>query len=1014
MLCAFYTATAFEKHKVVFQIDTITSDTLIFSMIGYETYPTAIKPNTGKMLVKMKSTIAALHEVNVYNTGYRTARVRDQVGAVDVIGTPKLERSLSKDMLSRIENLSPGMLFNYGQAGETDRFLVRGRSTISADARPLIVLDNFPYEGDIENINPNDIESVSILKDASAASIWGARAANGVIVMTSKKGRAGTTKIELRSSLSVRERPDLNNISRISSSDLVDLTKELYAQGVFAASESGTLAGITSPIPQAVEILIAGEPDMNANLEALKNNDVRKDISKYLYAPQVLQQYNLSLRGGQEKISYFLTAGYDQEAGSLRGTHENRINLRSNIGYALSDRIKLDFTTLYTRNTRKNGHNTGLDIGAFHQDIWNYSSYDRLVDQSGNPTTLYPVLRKGYIDTVGNGRLLDWNYSPVAEIEREEHINDGHNLLYATGLNYRIMDFLHIDLKYQYENQRNKNSSLYKEDSYYARHHVNMFSQLPNEQDVIRILPVGAIYNNAEMNTSAHQFRSQLNLDKQIGEHHITGLAGYEIRHKRMRNYTYAPYYGYNTTYNTVVNNLNYETYYPILFNNSTSLIQNSSGVYSGTDNFLSYYGNLHYNYNSRYFLETNIRRDEANLFGVATNQKGTPLWSIGAAWDLSREQFYKSEFIPYLKTRISYGANGNISRATSAYTTMSVRSGNSHRLLIGTIQNPPNENLRWEQVKMLNIGVEFGLKNQILSGRIDLYNKNSTDLLALIPTDATYGFSSVYANSAEMNTKGIEVQLNGQAKLGPIRWNGNLNYSYNKNKVTKYLMPIASAGNPYVVATAITPLIDHPLYAVFSYPWAGLHPETGRAQGLIDGQITEDYASIYNMPLQDMHFHGPLQSPHYGNFLHTFSYGKFAVSFNISYRFGGYFRAPSLYHSGVRGATGGVHGDYARRWQQPGDELNTYVPVVDYTVNTERDFFYRNAQVHVYKSDVVRLEDINSTYSLRLGKKTLTLIANATQLGMLWTAAPDGIDPYFVNTVLSRPHFSFGANLTF
>ncbi|WDF68685.1 SusC/RagA family TonB-linked outer membrane protein [Sphingobacterium oryzagri] len=993
------------------------SDTLAISLIGYRAKRLVYGQLSEPYRILLSPLNNMLEDVQVVSTGYSRANSRDNVGAADVIGQNKLDRSVSRDILSRIENNSPGLLFNHGQAAETDRFLVRGRSSISADARPLVVLDNFPYEGDLENINPNDIESVTVLKDALAASIWGARAANGVIVLTSKKGNREKTSVELRSYLSLRDRPDLYNISQISSSDLIDLTKELYERGLFDGASSGNLYGQTNAIPKAAEILIAGDPDSEAQLDALRGIDVRSDISRYLYRPEFLQQYNVNLRGLQGKADYFISAGYDKGQHELVGAGENRLNLRSNIGYAISEKLRIDLTTLYTRNISENGHNRGMEIGAFGRSIFSYQPYDRLIDDAGNPAAIYPALRKGYVDTIGSGRLLDWTYRPLEEIDREQHTTDRQNLLYAVGLNYRMLDFLTLDLKYQYENQNSRLSALYAADSYYALHQINQYSQLGTDGSINRIVPLGAIYHNEEDRTTAHQGRGQLNLDKRFADHHLSGFTGYEIRHKKARLNRYAPYYGYNTEYSTVVSALDFLTYYPLLQSGSQQRIENSQFLSSGTDNFVSAYGSLNYSYAGRYFVESSMRRDEANLFGVNTNQKGTPLWSVGGAWEISKEPFYKSGLLPYLKARLTYGVNGNISRATSAYTTMLMLSGVSHPNLAGQINNPPNADLRWEQVKMVNFGLEFASKGQHLWGRVDIYNKNSDDLLALIPTDATYGFSSVYANSAEMNTKGIDLQLNGQANIGRVNWQANLNYSHNRNRVTRYLMPRASTGNVYVTAGAISPLVDHPLYSVFSYRWGGLNSQTGQPQGYVEDAISDDYSAIYSSALEDMQFHGSLQPTHFGNLLNSFSYKAVSLSFNISYRFGGFFRNPSLYNSGLIYGLGG-HGDYAQRWQQPGDELSTHVPAFDYTQNASRDFFYQNAEVHIMKSDVIRLEDINVSYRFALARRknspSMTLIFNAAQLPMLWAAAPGGIDPYFVNSAITRPRFSFGANLSF
>src|SRR5690606_14353626 len=187
---------------------------------------------------------------------------------------------------------------------------------------------------------------------------------------------------------------------------------------------------------------------------------------------------------------------------------------------------------------------------------------------------------------------------------------------------------------------------------------------------------------------------------------------------------------------------------------------------------------------------------DEANLFGVSSNMRGTPLWSIGAKWQLNRESWYTWDWLPVVNPRVTYGVNGNISRAASALTTAYLYSGGTtHRYPTATVVRPPNDQLRWERVKMLNLGLDFSLKGSVLSGSIEYYDKTATDLLAQTPTDPTLGFSSVFANVASMKGKGWDIQLNSLNIKKALRWQSNLIYSYAANKVTEYLMPVSSVG---------------------------------------------------------------------------------------------------------------------------------------------------------------------------------------------------------------------------
>jgi hypothetical protein len=338
---------------------------------------------------------------------------------------------------------------------------------------------------------------------------------------------------------------------------------------------------------------------------------------------------------------------------------------------------------------------------------------------------------------------------------------------------------------------------------------------------------------------------------------------------------------------------------------------------------------------------------------------------------------------------------------------------------LTGSIQSPPNENLRWERVKTFNTGIDFALKNEIISGSIEYYVKNGTDLLAQAPTDPTYGFSTFYGNVADMKGKGWDIQLNSRNLSGALKWTSNLIFSSAKQKVTTYLMPISNSPVPYL-GGGISPIVGKPLYNIFSYRWEGLDPLNGDPIGYYEGKASKDYNKIYNSTkLDSLIDNGPIQPLVFGALRNTLTYQNFTFSFNISYKFGGYFRAKSVTYSGINAGKGG-HGDYAQRWQQPGDEIRTHVPSYIAINNENRDLFYRNSDVLVQKSDVIRLEDLNLSYALnkssirKLPFKSVSLFVYASNLGMLWKANNIGIDPYYNNVPSERMKIAIGTNLTF
>lgn len=1004
-----------------FSIGVSLPDTIRVSLVGYAPFKLRIASPHELLRIKLQAQTAVLDEVAVVSTGYQRIPKERATGSFDLIDNELLNRSVSPDFLTRLENLSPGLQFNKGDAAETDPFLIRGRSTITADAQPLVVLNDFPYDGDLANINPNDIESVSVLKDAAAASIWGARAANGVIVITTKKGKTAKPRIELNTNVTLQAKPDVYNVSWMSSADRIDWEQRLFEQGYYDGAKLGnTLAWRVNAIPEAVELMIANEADLAAALNRLRQQDARRDIERYFYQNSINQQYNLNISGAQDKLTYFFSAGYDANRSNLVGQHNERVSLRSAGTYRLTDKLQLQATMQYIQSKEQVGDNPGMNTSIGY-GLNGLSPYTRLVDEHGLALPVHSYYRKGFIDTAGAGNFLDWNFRPYDEIGLQRTTNNIRDILVNGTARYEILKGLQAEILYQYQYQQQKDQTVTNEQSFTARNRINRFTQInPVTGTITYPVPLGGMLQTADNATRSHQGRAQLNFTKSWHDkHHVDAIAGVEIRSKQTDGMSYF-YYGYRPQYNAFNVNVDFVNTYPLTVSTGNSRIPSGTNGLTGlTDNFFSLYANGAYTYDSKYTFSASMRKDEANLFGVSSNMRGTPLWSLGAKWQVDREAWYTWDWLPILSPRVTYGVNGNISRAASALTTAYLYSGGiTHRYPTATVVRPPNDRLRWERVKMLNLGLDFSLKGNVLSGSIEYYDKTATDLLAQTPTDPTLGFSSVFANVASMKGRGWDIQLNSLNLDRSLRWQTSLIYSYAVNKVTEYLMPVSNVGRSYLTAlTAVQPIVGMPLYTAYSFPWAGLDPQTGAPRSYLNGEVSMDYNAIYNnTTLDELKYHGPVQPVHYGALRNTFSFRQFTLSFNISYKFGYYFRVPTVINNAIVGGWDG-HGDYALRWQQPGDERFTHVPAMIYPVNVNRDNVYRYASVHILKGDHIRLEDVNLSYTFRRTKKlpfqSMRVFVYAANLPMLWAANNRHIDPYFNNVPRTAGSFALGMNLT-
>jgi len=1001
-------------------------DTLMISYIGFESYILVVDGSQLQVTAKLTRSSTEMESV-VISTGFEKLPRERATGSFSFINNDLLNRSVSTNVLSRIENLAPGILFNRGDAAGTDALLVRGRSTIYADAQPMIVVDNFPYEGDIGNINPNDVENITVLKDAAAASIWGARAANGVIVITTRRGQSQKPKVELNVNTTFQARPDIYNVSTVSSPAYIALEKFLYEEGHYSST-------IDNPQPYPLSPVVAmlvdrdngviAEAEANQQIEALKLNDVRKDISKYFYQPLLNQQYNINVNGSAEYLNYYLSAGYDHNKPSLVGESYQRINIQSLNTFKITNWWKLEAGIKYLGSKQSRGNNAGVNFTDPVQTK-RFNPYASLVDGHGNPLPFYGSYRKSYLDTVGQGMLLDWLNRPVEEISKRRQGIQLRDYLLNLGTSISILPSLTADIRYQYEKQLTADQLLHSQESFYTRNMINSFSQLDYDAGTItRPVPMGGIMDMVNTELTSHQGRAQLNYNTLLREkNRISITAGYEVRSLVTTSDMFR-FYGYNEEHSTIDSRVDYVTYFPRIGYPSGQPVPNSQFMTKTTDRFLSAFANAAYEYDQKYILSASGRKDEANLFGVKTNQKGSPFWSAGLAWIASNESFYKSGWLPFLKLRATYGYNGNISRLASAYTTAMYNTSARHPFPVAFIQTPPNENLRWEKVRMTNLGLDFATRNKRLSGSAEYYWKYAGDLMAPALVDPTLGIPpltqpSFFGNVASMKTRGLDVELHSINTNGRVGWTSSVIFSLVRSALTEYHVPIGNGGN-YLGGNTITPVIGKPIYAMFSFPWGGLDGASGDPNGYLDGKLSQDYPAIMSStPLDSMVYNGAVQPVYFGAIMNTVSWKGFSLSANISYKGGYVFRRISIDYADMFSSWNG-HGDYEKRWQHPGDENVTHVPGMKYPADNTRDEFYRMSDVLVEKGDHIRLEDINLSYAVnrqklpRLPFQQVRLFTYISNLGVLWKAGKAVADPYYNNTARERTRYSLGMQITF
>lgn len=966
----------------------------------------------------MRDTVM-LEEVEV-STGYQTIPAERATGSFESVGEKLFNRQISTDLLSRLDGLMPSVLFDKRRASDVLR--VRGLNSIGAtETRPLIVLDNFPYEGDINSINPNDVASVTLLKDAASASIWGARAGNGVLVISTKKGQYNQPfRLSATSNITVQEKPDLFYRPQVAATDYIDIEKMLFDQGVYDSKLSNTRTWpVVTPVVDILDAQRRGlltEEEANAKINALRGVDLRNELTRYFYREAIMQQYALSLRGGSNRVNTLFSAGFDRNLQSERGNGYTRTTVRNQTSLRPMDKLTLDIGIAYTTSNRQSNHPGPVSMGINSTTIYPYAA---LMDENGVSAAIAKGRRIGYADTAGMGRLLDWHYRPYDELSLGDNSSKTQTLLFNFSTRYQWNPHLSIEARGQYENQQTDARQLYDEHSYYVRDLINSYTQLVGD-DAIRPIPLGAMLGGDRSHLQSYGLRGQANYRRDWSLHSIAAIAGGEVRHTGIES-NRDMLYGYDADLR-ISQGVDYISRFPQYTNGSLMSIPYQVFGLGTVTRFVSLYGNASYTLANRYTVSASVRRDASNLFGVATNNKWSPFWSAGMAWNIANERFYRWSAVPHLKLRTTYGHAGNTDNDRPAVTTINYRGVTSlGRFPYAIISNPPNKELRWEDVATWNVGLDLATLNHTFGGSLEYYIKTASDLIAPVQADRTSGFSSFSRNSAVLRNYGFDISLYGRHGDNRFSWSWDAILSHTRNKVMEYYFTTLSFSNSVGSGTTVSPFVGRPAYALISYRFAGLDPETGDPLGYLDGEVSKDYTGISQRASQsDVVLHGTAMPSYFGSLRNTLRWKDLSVSANVTVRFGYFFRRNTVsYYPILSGDIINIHGDYYKRWRQTGDEMHTNVPSMRIPGSSRRDGFYRDSEATVERGDHVRLQDVNLSYTFnsdlvkRGPFRAITATLYARNLGLIWKSNDVGLDPDYLDMPAPRS-ISFGLSMDF
>ncbi|WP_180335673.1 SusC/RagA family TonB-linked outer membrane protein [Labilibaculum filiforme] len=891
-------------------IETPEGAVLVFTFVGMKKKEFNVTAGVSEINVVLQNDVSLLGEVTVVSTGYQTMQKEKVTGSVVTIDAKDLETRSVTNVLDNLEGKVTGLVRYNGTT------TIRGLGTMNANSDILVVVDGLPIEGSIEDINPYDVENVTILKDAAVAAIYGARASNGVIVITTKRVK-GKEKIavEFSCDLTINEKPDYSYMNYMTPSQQVDWESEYYnwwfsegnetIENPITTFENDYIAQGTPITPIQYDYYqlakgIISASQLNAQLADYKQNNFPQQFKDHALLNQVIQQYNLAIRTNNENAQTNLVLNYKTDNSGIINAFNRQLNIFLNGKYNVTKWLDVDYgVNIVTGKVRSHNDN-------FATDPFNVPSYLKLLNDDGSRAH-YSTSRFNMYNpiTETTPELYSLKFNHLDELERDFTNTSTLNMRYFGNLTFRVMSGLKFNTMFQYEDNRADVSSYSEAESYTMRWLQNVYTtRFGSEGDYsyTHLLPVGGKLATSQIKSTNYTARAQINYKKAFGKHVIDAIAGTEFRQTRVHG-TRGALFGYDEQLQTQqITNMNFADLYNVT---STFLrplgysprdlvydkyISRAYGLNTDTRHrYASAYVNATYTYNQKYNFFASVRKDYADLFGGDKKYRGRPLWSLGSSWVASNEDFMSDvKFVNALKLRASYGVTGNIDAKTTSVLTAVTGINNDTQLVNASVINPPNSKLRWEKTTTTNIGLDFSLFDNRFRGSLDWYRRKGTDLFARKRLDPSEGFSSVVINNASMLNKGKELSLSYDW-IRPVgrdsfAWSSTVTVTQNENKIT-YVDEVTTS--PYSLASGDGFKTGYPVKALYSYQYAGLN-DTGQPLWYkADGTLSE--TSLGSDDIDALVFSGGTEPKLNISFTNEFKYKNFSLSVFAVY-YGGHF----------------------------------------------------------------------------------------------------------------------------
>ena len=799
--------------KGEFRISAKAGEVIRISYLGMKSREFTVSAEQPFLKVHLEPEIITLSSTDVVATGYQNLHKEQTTSAYTKIRTDQLNRQLNRTVQEAIEGQIAGVRFTKDPFTGKEVPILRGVGTFSGNVgySPLVVIDDIPTDTPLEDINPKDIESVTVLKDAAATAIYGVRAANGVIVIVTKKGLQNGLRINVHTDLFYTFKPNMSRMRYASTSDLIDLETAFY-QSKLADSNGnvddlfasyGEIGGrqtvrYYSPLFQLYRDQAKGklsQQEVNSTLNEWRNRDYLRDFKRYVWQPIISKRYNISVESGNNRSQNYASLQYEDTDERIVTEKTRALNLYLKNTYQLTPWLKSTIGV--------NGRYTAVDAVAeqvrnLYTDYLKQPRYTRLLGT--NPYAGFNLVApiNGHIleQIAGNDAFRSYSFNLLESIAQEHQKQYNLSLRPFANLQVSIIKGLQYQSYFQYELNTHNSETFFGKDTYYMRlRHNQLVKQDATTQKFSSELPEGGYYEQEKGQTQHYTFRQQLDFNRTFAEaHNVTALLGFEMRQHYTPRNTKEMQYGYDEQ-TLSFPTLNWKDLYNpgvtsyLYGRQSLSLSRNQQS--ETKHRFISFYSTLGYSYDQKYNLTGSVRVDQADMFGADPKYKYRPLWSVGGSWNLHREDFFYGNVVNLLKLRLTYGVSGNVDQTTTPFLRgrllTDVRGAYpSQQYLQFNDTDLPNPKLRWEKTETTNLGIDFGMWYW-LSGSIDLYRRYSSDLLVLTELDPTVGAQRRLINNGALLNRGIEVSLNATRELAnDLQLTVRTTFAYNKNTIEK------------------------------------------------------------------------------------------------------------------------------------------------------------------------------------------------------------------------------------